>query len=144
MMRRKDAVGDELKDLSGLAFRQPMAAFAMLLFMLSLGGIPPTAGFMGKFWLFGAAIDQEYYWLAVIGVLNSAISLYYYVRVVVFMYLKKETTGSEPTLTPALTFTLAIAVVATIYFGVYPRQLFEIAESSARALGAPGVAAVAR
>ena len=69
----------------------------MLLFMLSLGGIPPTAGFMGKFWLFGAAIDARLLWLAVIGVLNSAISLYYYVRIVVFMYLKKETTGSEPT-----------------------------------------------
>ena len=92
----------------------------MLLFMLSLGGIPPTAGFMGKFWLFSAAIDQEYYWLAVIGVLNSAISLYYYVRVVVFMYLKKETTGSEPTLSPALTLSLAIAIVATLYFGVTP------------------------
>ena len=67
----------------------------MLLFMLSLGGIPPTAGFMGKFWLFSAAIDAGYVWLAVIGVLNSAISLYYYIRVVVFMYLKKETTGSR-------------------------------------------------
>jgi NADH-quinone oxidoreductase subunit N len=144
MMRRKDAVGDELKDLSGLAFRQPLAAAAMLLFMLSLGGIPPTAGFMGKFWLFGAAIDQEYYWLAVIGVLNSAISLYYYIRVVVFMYLKKETTGSEPTLSPALAFTLAVAVVATIYFGIYPRQLFEIAESSARTIGAAGIASVVR
>ena len=63
----------------------------MLMFMLSLGGIPPTAGFMGKLWLFGAAIDAGYTWLAVIGVLNSAISLYYYLRVVVFMYLKKET-----------------------------------------------------
>ena len=57
MMRRRDVVGDELKDFSGLHFRHPFAAFAMLLFMLSLGGIPPTAGFMGKFWLFGAAID---------------------------------------------------------------------------------------
>ena len=74
----------------------------MLLFMLSLGGIPPTAGFMGKFWLFGAAIDAGYVWLAVIGVLNSAISLYYYIRIVVFMYLKKETIGSEPVTSPAL------------------------------------------
>ena len=96
MMRRQDVIGDELKDLSGLYSRSPFAAFAMLLFMLSLGGIPPTAGFMGKFWLFGAAIDAGYVWLAVIGVLNSAISLYYYLRVVVFMYLKKETIGSEP------------------------------------------------
>ena len=74
----------------------------MLLFMLSLGGIPPTAGFMGKFWLFSAAIESGYVWLAVIGVLNSAISLYYYLRVVVFMYLKKETIGSEPGRSPAL------------------------------------------
>ena len=75
---------------------------AMLLFMLSLGGIPPTAGFMGKFWLFGAAIEAGYVWLAVIGVLNSAISLYYYVRIVVFMWLKNEPTGSEPRQSPAL------------------------------------------
>ena len=102
LLRRADVVGDELKDFSGLSFRSPFAAFAMLLFMLSLGGIPPTAGFMGKFWLFGAAIESGYIWLAVIGVLNSAISLYYYIRIVVFMYLKKETTGSEPTSSPAL------------------------------------------
>src|SRR4029079_9236633 len=109
LLRRRDVVGDELKDFSGLSFRNPFAAFAMLLFMLSLGGIPPTAGFMGKFWLFSAAIDSGYFGLAVIGVLNSAISLYYYIRVVVFMYLKKEIAGSHPTSTPALTFTLAAA-----------------------------------
>jgi NADH-quinone oxidoreductase subunit N len=134
MMRRKDMVGDELKDFSGLHFRHPFAAFAMLLFMLSLGGIPPTAGFMGKFWLFGAAIEAGYVWLAVIGVLNSAVSLYYYIRVVVFMYLKKETTGSEPSLSPGLAFTMALAVVATIAFGIYPRQVFEAAEASVAVL----------
>ncbi len=106
MMRRQDVVGDELKDFSGLYLRHPLAAFAMLLFMLSLGGIPPTAGFMGKFWLFGAAIDAGYVWLAVIGVLNSAISLYYYVRIVVFMYLKPPMAGSPVTTSPALGFAL--------------------------------------
>ncbi len=139
VMRRTDVVGDELKDFSGLSFRHPFAAFAMLLFMLSLGGIPPTAGFMGKFWLFSAAIDSGYYWLAVIGVLNSAISLYYYLRLVVFMYLKKETSGSEPVASPALAFTLALAVVATLAFGVYPRMLFEVAERSAHTMGIGGV-----
>ena len=93
LMRRHDVVGDELKDLNGLFFRQPFAAVAMLLFMLSLGGIPPTAGFMGKFWLFGAAIESGYVWLAVIGVLNSAVSLYYYIRIVVYMMLKNEPAG---------------------------------------------------
>ena len=144
LLRRRDAIGDELKDFSGLAFRNPYAAFAMLLFMLSLGGIPPTAGFMGKFWLFSAAIDAGYYWLAVIGVLNSAVSLYYYIRIVVFMYLKTETIGSEPRADPALTLALAAAVVATLVLGVYPRLLFEVAEASARTLGvaAPVVTAL--
>src|SRR4051794_23653084 len=144
LMRRADIVGDELKDFSGLPRRQPFAAFAMLLFMLSLGGIPPTAGFMGKFWLFGAAIDSGYVWLAVIGVLNSAVSLYYYIRIVVFMYLRKETTGSELVMSPALRVTLAIAVAATLILGVYPRQLFDAAEASARAIVPAAFAAQAR
>ncbi|HEV8347312.1 MAG TPA: NADH-quinone oxidoreductase subunit N [Vicinamibacterales bacterium] len=144
LLRRQDVVGDELKDFSGLHFRQPFAAFAMLLFMLSLGGIPPTAGFMGKFWLFGAAIEAGYVWLAVIGVLNSAISLYYYIRVVVFMYLKKETIGSEPQVSGPLAVALGVAVVATLALGVYPRQLFEVAEASARTLGAAVLTAASR
>jgi NADH-quinone oxidoreductase subunit N len=144
LLHRKDIVGEDLKDFSGLHFRSPYAAFAMLIFMLSLGGIPPTAGFMGKFWLFGAAIDAGYVWMAVIGVLTSALSLYYYIRIVVFMYLKKETTGSEPVTSPALALTLAVAVLATLLLGIYPRQLFEFAAVSARALGASGVSAAIR
>jgi NADH-quinone oxidoreductase subunit N len=137
LMRRQNVIGDELKDLSGLYSRRPAAAFAMLLFMLSLGGIPPTAGFMGKFWLFSAAIESGFVWLAVVGVVNSAISLYYYVRVVVFMYLQKDATAAADTAGgPPLTLALAVAVVATVVLGVYPRLLFELAEVSARTLGA--------
>jgi NADH-quinone oxidoreductase subunit N len=144
LMRRQEIIGDELKDLSGLSQRHPVAAFAMLLFMLSLGGIPPTAGFMGKFWLFSAAIEAGFVWLAVIGVLNSAISLYYYIRVVVFMYLKKDVVGSQPVFSAGLGIAVAAAVVATIVLGVYPRLLFEVADASARTLGAVGVAAALR
>ena len=136
LMRRDDVVGDELKDLNGLFFRQPFAAVAMLLFMLSLGGIPPTAGFMGKFWLFGAAIESGYVWLAVIGVLNSAVSLYYYIRIVVYMMLKNEPAGSEPRQSPALALAMVAAVVATLVLGVYPQPLFEFAQASAATLGA--------
>ena len=139
MMRRHDVIGDELKDLSGLYLRQPFAAFAMLIFMLSLGGIPPTAGFMGKFWLFSAAIDSGYVWLAVIGVLNSAISLYYYVRVVVYMWIRQEEPGLPPVLlSGALTAALAIAVIGTIVLGIYPRLLVQMAEVSAATLGRAG------
>jgi NADH-quinone oxidoreductase subunit N len=136
LLRRRDAIGDELKDFNGLYFRHPAAAFSMLLFMLSLGGIPPTAGFMGKLWLFSAAIEADYVWLAVIGVLNSAVSLYYYIRVVVYMWLRNEPAGSEPRLTPALATALAVTTAATLVLGLYPRPLFELAEISARALGA--------
>ena len=142
MLRRKDVVGDELKDLSGLYFRQPAAAIAMLIFMLSLGGIPPTAGFMGKFWLFSAAIDSGFIWLAVIGVINSAISLYYYVRVVVFMWLKEETLGSPIVIRPAIATALVIAVVGSVLFGVYPQALFDQAQSATEMLGASVPAAV--
>jgi NADH-quinone oxidoreductase subunit N len=135
MLRRRDVIGDELKDLNGLYSREPFAAFAMLVFMLSLGGIPPMAGFMGKFWLFSAAIESGYVWLAVIGVLNSAVSLYYYLRVVVFMWLRNEPVGSQPVAAPGVRVALAVALAATIVLGVYPRPLFELAEASARTLG---------
>ena len=135
LLRRRDVVGDELKDLSGLFFRRPLAAFAMLVFMLSLGGIPPTAGFMGKFWLFSAAIEAGYVWLAVIGVLNSAISLYYYVRVVVFMWMREELESASVHPSPGVAVALTVAVAATIIIGVYPAPLFELAEASAKTLG---------
>ena len=144
LMRHQGVIGDELKDLTGLSHRRPVAAFAMLLFMLSLGGIPPTAGFMGKFWLFSSAIEAGFVWLAVIGVLNSAISLYYYIRVIVFMYLKKDATGDAPVFSPSLALAVGAAVVATIVLGVYPRLLFEVADASARTLGAAGLASPLR
>jgi NADH-quinone oxidoreductase subunit N len=80
-------------------------------------------------------------WLAVLGVVNSAISLYYYLRVVVFMFMKHESAGSRPVLAPGLAIALVIALVGTLALGVYPRPLFELAEFSARALGVVGVAA---
>jgi NADH-quinone oxidoreductase subunit N len=110
----------------------------MLVFLLSLGGIPPTAGFMGKFWLFSAAIEAGYVWLAVIGVLNSAVSLYYYVRVIVFMWMQEDVDKVPAVNAPALNVALAVALVATIVFGLYPAPLFELAEASARTLGVAG------
>ena len=143
LLRRRDAVGDELKDLGGLYFRHPAAAVAMLIFMLSLGGIPPTAGFMGKVWVFGAAIDQGFVWLAVAGVVNSAISLYYYLRVVVFMWMKEEAPGAVAPLGPAMATALAVAAVGSILFGVYPQPLFEQAEAVAGAFDSMAASAAA-
>jgi NADH-quinone oxidoreductase subunit N len=136
MLRRKEAIGDELKDLTGLYFSHPAAAIAMLIFMLSLGGIPPTAGFIGKLWIFGAAVESGYVWLAVIGVLNSALSLYYYVRVVVYMWISEPEGEPESfRISPALAAVLVVAVAGSVLFGVYPRLLFEFAAASAATLG---------
>jgi len=137
IMRRANSAGDELKDLTGLSTAHPAAAIAMLIFMLSLGGIPPTAGFMGKLWVFGAAIDAGYVWLAVIGVANSALSLYYYIRVVVFMWSPDPGGETAPLrISPALAAVLIAAAVGTIALGIYPRLLFGLAEVSASTLGA--------
>ncbi len=135
LLRRGDAIGDEVRDLSGLHTRLPFAAFAMLAFMLSLGGMPPTAGFMGKLRLFSAAIDAGYVWLAVAGVLNSVLSLYYYLRVVVFMYVRRETAGSEPVLSPLVAAAVAVTLGGTLALGLYPSALFDVTDASARALG---------
>ena len=119
----------------------------MALFLSSLTGLPPLAGFFGKFYIFYALLAKGgtlLVTIAVIGVLNSAISLYYYVRIVVFMYLKKETIGSSPVSSPALAFVLGLAVVATLVLGIYPRLLFELADASARTLGVAGISAAIR
>jgi NADH-quinone oxidoreductase subunit N len=142
LLRRRDIIGDELKDISGLYFRNPAVAVAMLAFMLSLGGIPPTAGFMGKVWVFGAAIQADFVWLAVIGVVNSAISLFYYIRVIVFMWIKEETVGSAIRVNPAMAVALTVAFIGTVLFGIYPQLLFEQAQVAAETLGAGVSAAV--
>lgn len=134
-MRRSDIIGDELKDLTGLFKRSPVVGFAMLCFMLSLGGIPPTAGFMGKLWLFGAAIDAGEIWLVVIAVLNSAISAYYYLRVVVFMWINEdEPAGSPIAIGPAMAVALGVALLGTVVLGLYPQALFSHAQAAASTL----------
>ena len=91
---------------------------------------------MGKLWLFGAAIESGYIGLAVIGVLNSALSLYYYVRVVVFMWIAEGSTGPVLTISGAMTAVLVVTVAGTLLFGVYPGVLFDFARASAASLGA--------
>jgi NADH-quinone oxidoreductase subunit N len=87
--RNTDTRGLELDDYAGLGVRKPFLGFAMALFMFTLAGMPPTAGFFAKYYVFSAAVSQGLVWLVVVGVLNSALSLYYYLRVVVVMYFNK-------------------------------------------------------
>ena len=116
------SVGRDLRSFAGFGRTNPAAGVAMVIFMISLVGIPPLAGFVGKFLLFGAAIDAGFTWLAVIAILNSVLSLGVYLRVVVPMYGQpKETTVPSRTITAvwaiALFFTLAIGVAAQVLLG---------------------------
>jgi NADH-quinone oxidoreductase subunit N len=127
--------GDNLVDFSGIGFRRPFLAFCMTVFMLSLAGIPPTSGFVGKFYIFSSAVKTGYIDLAIIGVLNSLISLYYYLRVIVYMYMKEpEKEIVFISLKPALTFALLISLIATIHIGIFPSNYLYIAKECIRVL----------
>ncbi len=116
-------------DYAGLARRNPVLAAVLSAFLLSLIGIPPLAGFVGKFDLFGAAVRGGYVWLAVIGVLNSAVAAYYYLRVIVYMYMREpegETGGLAPSFAGGLALT--IALVGIVLLGVMPQPFADLAQ----------------
>jgi NADH-quinone oxidoreductase subunit N len=116
-----------LDDYAGLGQRQPVAAAALALFLLSLLGLPVTAGFFGKFYIFKAAVNSHLLWLAVLMAINSVIGAYYYLRVIVVMYMREpsaETAASAPMRFPlSVNLVLTIAAVGTIYFGLFPNQV---------------------
>ncbi len=110
-------------DWSGLASKHPAAALAMTVFMLSLGGIPPTAGFFGKFYVFKSAMevhDQQLWWLVVIGVINSAISIFYYLRVVMTMYFRDPIDDFKPLNRGAVVFVIIVSAIAVLEMGILP------------------------
>ncbi|MGH7319630.1 MAG: NADH-quinone oxidoreductase subunit N [Candidatus Rokuibacteriota bacterium] len=129
--RRRDRMEEavDLPAYGGLAARHPILALALAVFMLSLIGMPPTAGFVGKFYLFSAAIGEQFYWLAVIAVLNSVVAAYYYLRLIVFMYMREpDVADVRARLTPAAGVSLAVAVWATLHLGLMPGTVFDLAQ----------------
>ncbi len=120
-----------MADIAGLGFRRPWLGLALTVFMLSLGGIPPTAGFMGKVYVFGTALDAGLLPLVVIGVLNSVVSIFYYLRVTVALYMEEP--GGEPVevawTTPAV-LAMAVALVLTLWWGVQAGGLLDLAQRS--------------
>ncbi len=135
LLERKEYAGETYSDYAGLASRAPLLAVLMLIFMLALIGIPPTGGFFGKFYLFAAAVKAGYTWLAVIGVLTSTISLYYYFGIVVNMYLKpSERDSVEPLRAPALVATIAFCAGVTLLLGLLPDSLVVFAKESILAI----------
>ncbi len=120
LLRKTGVKGDEIKDFSGFARRYPSLGFCMLIFLISLIGLPPTSGFIGKLYLFAAAVESEYYYLAVIGVLMSVVSLFYYMQVAKTMYIDEEIEGQELVPSMALTFVVYICAAATLLIGMFP------------------------
>ena len=132
LMRRKDMVGDEIDDLSGLMARAPGYAILMLIFLLSLAGIPPTAGFIGKYYIFFALIATHHYYLAVLGVAYAVVALYYYFRIVVVMFMKKAPDSVPLSSSFGLTFALATTILMTLWIGIYPQPFIQIAREAVR------------
>jgi NADH-quinone oxidoreductase subunit N len=125
-----------VSDYSGMASKYPALAVAMAVFMFSLAGIPPTAGFVGKFYIFSAAIKAGYIGLAIIGVLNSALSVYFYLRVTVMMYMRppeKEQAGGLD-LSAGMVIALLIAAFFTLQIGIFPANYLNLARQSVLAL----------
>ena len=131
LLGQKDRENTDIESYAGLAGRHPLIALSMAIFLLSLAGIPPLAGFMGKFYVLSAAIKAKFYWLAVIGVLNSVVAVYYYLRVIMAMYFR-EPSGElhRPDFSPAYSIVIVISVWALFHMGLFPRDFLLIARKS--------------
>ncbi len=149
-LRRRGIIGDNVEDLTGLAQKAPGLAAMMGVFMLSLGGLPMTGGFIGKYFLFGGLIQRGtaegkswYIWLAIWAILNTVVSFYYYVRFIKVMYLGDRIADDKPlTLAPALRVALIASLVGILFIGIYPQPFIELAQKLITPLAALGAVAV--
>ncbi len=134
LLRKGGLEGEEIEDFTGLAKRQPLAAFLMLVFMVSLAGIPPTAGFIGKLYVFMAAVEAGLAWLAVVAALFAAVGAYYYLRVVMVMYMRDPHAGGVVAprcrASPVTGRVLTCALAGVGVFGLFPNPLLSIASEA--------------
>ncbi len=131
MLRKGGIEGEEIEDFTGLARRHPLPSLLMLIFMISLAGLPPTAGFVGKLYVFMSAVEAGMTWLAAVALIFAVISAYYYLRVVMVMYMREpsDSAGTVPQLvmSPTLSIVLVCTVAGVVIFGVYPNPLVNLA-----------------
>jgi NADH-quinone oxidoreductase subunit N len=132
VMRRQNLIGDEIDDLSGLMARAPGLAILMLIFLLSLAGIPPTAGFIGKYFIFLSLIQTEHYLLAVLGVAYAVVALYYYFRIVVAMFMKTAPESVPLAISPGIRVALGVTLGMTLGIGIYPQPFIVLAREAIR------------
>jgi NADH-quinone oxidoreductase subunit N len=124
IIARKGDQRNDVEDYNGIGFSSPALAFSLSIFLLSLLGMPLTAGFMGKIMVFSAAVNQGYVWLVVLGVLNTAISAYYYLRLIIVMFFRERTAAWEPPRVPAsVAVALILTIVGVFYLGLFPGRV---------------------
>jgi NADH-quinone oxidoreductase subunit N len=148
-LRRRGIIGDNVDDLTGLGQKAPLMAAMMAIFMLSLGGLPMTGGFIGKYFLFGGLIQRGaadgkhwYYWLALWAIINTVVSFYYYVRFIKVMYLGDRIADNKPlALSPALQVALVVAVIGVIVIGVFPQPFISLAQKMMEPIASLGAIA---
>ncbi len=144
LLRREDIAGEQVDDFSGLFFKRPWVAVVMLIFLLSLAGIPPLSGFLAKYFVFSAIIQvaltpgQPFALLmavvAVVGVLNAVVSLYYYFRIVMAMFMQKDFIPAPLSFSTGVTVALAITAIFTVLIGVYPEPFIRLARVASMGL----------
>src|SRR6185369_16634501 len=131
LVGKKGESNGNVSDFAGFGFKHPVLAVAMSIFLFSLAGMPPTAGFIGKFYLFSGAIQQGYIWLAIIGVLNSAASVYYYLRVMVYMYMKEPTEEFDwMQVSAPIALSIIISLSGTLIPGIVPSLILQYAQQA--------------
>ncbi|HZQ93005.1 MAG TPA: NADH-quinone oxidoreductase subunit N [Terriglobales bacterium] len=140
-LRRRDIIGDELDDISGLFFKAPTEAVLMLIFLLSLAGIPPLAGFYGKYFIFLGLMESGHYVLASLAVIYVAVSLYYYLKIANAMFMREALDAEPVRPSPGVAVALAVTALATVYIGIFPEWFIRVANWS---LQLPQTASVAQ
>ncbi len=143
-LRQRNVIGDELDDMAGLYQRAPVEAVLMLLFLLSLAGIPPAAGFLGKYYIFLSLIESGHYGLASLGVLYSLFGLYYYLKIANSMLMRAPVETERLPVSIGMRFAVGIAALATIVIGVYPEPFIRGVNWSLGIAQSPHVAAMLR
>jgi NADH-quinone oxidoreductase subunit N len=126
-----DRPNDRVSDYAGLWYERPVLAGLMAVFLLSLGGFPPLGGFIAKWYVFSAAVAAGYNALAIVGVLTSVVSVFFYLRIVVMMYMTPRAAATRIPMTPTLAgIALAVSAILIFYLGILPARVLDLAAAS--------------
>ena len=143
-LRQRNVIGDEIDDIAGLFSRAPTEAVLMLIFLLSLSGIPPLAGFYGKYFIFLSLIETKHYVLASLAVLYAVFGLYYYMRIANAMFMREATDKTPLPLSPGMRVALGVTAFATVYIGILPEQFIRLVNWSLGIVQSTSVASLIR